>query len=89
MRTPLLALILATYLLTPSSFLSRLWNLASGRAEAPASTHLYKEGPGLDPSGAKALTHASEEGPGLDPNGGRTRSQATEGGPGLDPSGHS
>jgi hypothetical protein len=67
MRTSLLALILATYLLTPSSFLSRLWNLASGRAEAPASTHLYKEGPGLDPSGATA--RASDEGPGLDPNG--------------------
>jgi hypothetical protein len=87
MHGTLLALTLAVYLLTPSSFLARLWNLASGRTEAPASTNLHKEGPGLDPSGA--TVHASDAGPGLDPYGAKAESHASDAGPGLDPSGHS
>jgi hypothetical protein len=89
MHGTLLALTLAAYLLTPSSFLARFWNLASGRPEAPTSKTLGKEGPGLDPYGAKVQSHASDAGPGLDPDGAKARTQATEGGPGLDPSGHS
>jgi hypothetical protein len=89
MHGTLLALTLAAYLLTPSSFLARFWNLASGRPEAPTSKTLGKEGPGLDPYGAKAQTRASDAGPGLDPSGTTARSQATDAGPGLDPYGHS
>lgn len=62
-----LALTLTAYLMTPASFLARLWNLPSGYAEAPASVTLDKEGPGLDPSGA--TTPTTEAGPGLDPFG--------------------
>jgi hypothetical protein len=67
MHGTLFALTLAAYLFAtdPSGVLARLW----GRAEAPASTTLEKEGPGLDPDGAKAPVHASEAGPGLDPSG--------------------
>jgi hypothetical protein len=65
----LLALTLAAYLLAPSSHLTRLWNLASGPAKAPASRALEKEGPGLDPFGLAANAPATEGGPGLDPNG--------------------
>jgi hypothetical protein len=89
MHGTLLALTLAAYLLTPSSFLSRLWNLTSGRPEAPASKTLGKEGPRLDPSGVTVSSHASEEGPGLDPDGAKARTHASDAGPGLDPSGHS
>jgi hypothetical protein len=83
MHRNLFALALAAYLMAPSSLLPRFWNLLSGRAGVPAATALEKEGPGLDPYGAKARSHATEAGPGLDPDG------ATEAGPGLDPSGHS
>jgi len=69
MHGTLLALTLAAYLLAPSSFLARLWDLPSGPAKAPASPHLQKEGPGLDPSGITASTPTREEGPGLDPDG--------------------
>lgn len=69
MHGTLLALTLVAYLLAPSSFLARLWHLASGPAKAPASTNLQKEGPGLDPSGITSTTPTTEGGPGLDPNG--------------------
>jgi hypothetical protein len=69
MHGTLLALTLAAYLLAPSSFLNRLWHLTSGPAEAPASTHLQKAGPGLDPFGITATNPTTEGGPGLDPSG--------------------
>ncbi len=67
MHGTLLALTLAAYLfaMDPSGVLARLW----GRSATPASATLEKEGPGLDPSGAKTPAHASEAGPGLDPSG--------------------
>jgi hypothetical protein len=69
MHGTLLALTLAAYLLSPSSFLARLRDLTSGPAKAPASTILEKAGPGLDPSGVTATAPSTEAGPGLDPNG--------------------
>jgi hypothetical protein len=69
MHGTLLALTLAAYLLSPSSLLARLWDLASGPAKAPASTNLQKEGPGWDPSGLTVIPPPGEGGPGLDPNG--------------------
>jgi len=69
MHGTLLALTLAAYLLAPSSLLSRLWDLASGPAKAPASRALQKEGPGWDPSGLTAAAPPAEGGPGLDPFG--------------------
>lgn len=66
----LLALTLAAYLLAPSSFLTRLWSLPSGRSEAPASKPiLEKGGPGLDPDGFTGQTTKTDAGPGLDPSG--------------------
>ena len=69
MHATLLTLTLAAYLLAPSSLFARLWHLASGRAEAPASTALEKAGPGLDPNGVTATTPTTDAGPGLDPDG--------------------
>ena len=70
MHGTLLALILASSLLAPSSLVGRLWNLASGRVSAPAARALQKEGPGWDPDGFTAQPPArTEEGPGWDPNG--------------------
>jgi hypothetical protein len=69
MHGTILALILASYLLAPSSLLSRLRNLASGTGEAPAPAIQVKEGPGLDPLGVKVTAPAPEAGPGLDPFG--------------------
>jgi hypothetical protein len=69
MHGTILALILAAYLLAPSSLLSRIWNLAAGTAEAPAPTTGEKEGPGLDPDGVTVTAPATEAGPGLDPLG--------------------
>jgi hypothetical protein len=65
----LLALLLAASLLSPSSPLARLWDLASGPAKAPASRALEKAGPGLDPSGLTVTASPIEGGPGLDPDG--------------------
>jgi hypothetical protein len=69
MHGTLLALTLAAYLLSPSSFLARLWDLASGPAKAPTPRALQKAGPGLDPFGITATAPTTEGGPGLDPNG--------------------
>jgi hypothetical protein len=70
MHGTILALTLAAYLLTPSSLLSRLWNLAGGTGDALAPTAIQeKAGPGLDPSGVTVPALAPEAGPGLDPFG--------------------
>jgi len=63
----LLALALSAYLFSPSfRVFARFWDLASGPT---VTTLLEKEGPGLDPDGARRSTSALEEGPGLDPSG--------------------